>query len=179
MSARAVFLDRDGVVNRSIVRDGKPRPPFEVDDLEILPGVAEALRDLKSLGYLLIVVTNQPDVARGTLRAAQVEAIHARLADQLPIDDFRACFHDDGDGCRCRKPRPGMLLDAAAHWRIDLARSYMVGDRWRDVDAGTAAGCRAFLVDYGYDEPAPAGAFRRVHSLREAADAIMNEEGGS
>jgi len=177
VSARAVFLDRDGVVNRAIVRDGRPYPPANVDELEILPGVAEALRDLKARGYLLIVVTNQPDVARGTLRVEEVEAVHARLAAQLPIDAFVSCYHDSSDGCACRKPKPGMLLDAAARWNVDVARSYMVGDRWRDVDAGNAAGVRALLVDYGYDEQLPAGPFRRVSSLREAADAIMNDEG--
>jgi len=179
VSERAVFLDRDGVVNCAIVRDGRPYPPANVDELEILPGVGGALRDLKARGYLLIVVTNQPDVARGTLRVEDVEAIHARLAAQLPIDAFVSCFHDNGDGCTCRKPKPGMLIDAAARFGIDVARSYMVGDRWRDVDAGNAAGVRALLVDYGYDEQPPAGPFRRVRSLREAADAIMNDEGNA
>lgn len=176
MSARAVFLDRDGVLNRASVLDGRPYPPPDVEHLEILPGVAAALADLKARGYRLIVVTNQPDVARGTLQVADVERIHAQLAEQLPIDEFCSCFHDSADGCTCRKPKPGMLLDAARRWSIDLAQSYMVGDRWRDVDAGNAAGCRAFLIDYGYDERRPAGPFRRVHSLREAADAIIADE---
>ena len=176
MSARAVFLDRDGTINRSILREGKPTPPRSLDELEVLPGVADALRELKARDYLLVVVTNQPDVARGTLRASDLDALHARLAAELPVDEFRACLHDDRDACACRKPKPGMLLDAAQRWNIDLARSYMVGDRWRDVDAGNAAGCRAFLIDYGYDERAPAGPFRRVQSLREAADAIIADE---
>jgi D-glycero-D-manno-heptose 1,7-bisphosphate phosphatase len=177
VSVRAVFLDRDGVINRAIVREGKPYPPATLGELEVLPGVSDALRDLKARGYALIVVTNQPDVARGTLRAEDVAAIHAHLGATLPIDAFFVCFHDSGDHCNCRKPRPGMLLEAARRHDIDLARSYMVGDRWRDVDAGNAAGVRAFLVDYGYDEQQPAGPFRRVRSLREAADAIMNDEG--
>lgn len=176
VSARAVFLDRDGVLNRAIIRDRKPYPPASAEEIEILPGVSEALERLKRLGYLLIVVTNQPDVARGNLRQADVEAIHTRMAVTLPIDDFRSCFHDSGDGCDCRKPRPGMLLDAASCWNVDLARSYMIGDRWRDVDAGNAAGCTVFFVDYGYDELRPSGSYRRVNSLSEAVDLIMREE---
>jgi len=177
VSERAVFLDRDGVINRATVRDGVPHPPGSVGELEILEGVPEALRALKSCGFRLIVVTNQPDVARGTLRVADVEAIHAELARTLPIDEFCTCFHDSADACDCRKPKPGMLRAAAARWNVDLTRSYMVGDRWRDVDAGNAAGCSTFLIDYGYGERAPAGPFRRVSSLREAADAIMNDKG--
>lgn len=174
MSERAIFLDRDGVINRAVVRDGKPYPPADADELEILSGVPEALLRLKRAGYLLIVVSNQPDVARGTMQRANVEAVNACLGERLPIDEFRICFHDSGEGCRCRKPKPGMLLDAAAEWNIDLARSFMVGDRWRDIDAANAAGCTPFLIDYGYNEQLPAGPFRRVHSLREAADIILN-----
>lgn len=176
VSARAVFLDRDGVLNRAIIRDGKPYAPKNPEEIEILPGVSEALEGLKRSGYLLIVVTNQPDVARGNLRQADVEAIHARMAEVLPVDDFFSCFHDSGDECDCRKPRPGMLLDAASRWNVDLSRSYMVGDRWRDVDAGNAAGCTVFFVDYGYDEPRPSGLYRRVNSLSEAVNLIMREE---
>jgi D-glycero-D-manno-heptose 1,7-bisphosphate phosphatase len=172
VSTRAVFLDRDGVLNRAIVRAGKPYPPASPEELEILPGVPQALKRLKGLGYLLIVVTNQPDVARGNLRERDVESIHLCMAAMLPIDDFRTCFHDTGDGCACRKPRPGMLLDAAARWDVDLASSYMIGDRWRDVDAGNAAGCKVFFVDHGYDEARPREPYRRVGSLPEAVEQI-------
>ena len=133
------ILDRDGVINRAFVRGGKPYPPKGVSDTEILPGVGEALRKLHEAGYLLVVVTNQPDVARGTATRAGVDAINGKLARELPIDEFRTCFHDDADGCDCRKPLPGALLAAAREHGIDLARSYMVGDRWRDVEAGRAA----------------------------------------
>ena len=179
VSARAVFLDRDGVINRAIVRDGKPYPPSGVDELEILPGVAAALVRLKSAGYKLVVVSNQPDVARKTTSRSQVEAINATIAAAVPIDDFRMCFHDGDDNCDCRKPKPGMLLDAARQWDIDLAQSFIVGDRWRDIEAGHAAGCAAFFVDYGYDERQPSGSFRRVSSLSEAADLILNAKGDS
>lgn len=155
---RAVFLDRDGVVNRAEVRDGRPYPPSSAEEVEIPEGAAAALADLKAAGFLLIVVTNQPDVARGAQTLEAVNQINARLGAALPIDSFRVCAHDDSANCPCRKPKPGLILEAAAEFDIDLKRSYMVGDRWRDVDAGAAAGCRTVFIDYGYRERGPAAA---------------------
>ncbi len=171
---RAVFLDRDGVINRAVVRDGKPYPPASTDEVEVLPGVADGLRRLKAAGYVLIVVTNQPDVARGRQTREAVEAIHARLAAALPVDDFRVCYHDDKDDCACRKPKPGMIAAAARDHGVDLASSVMVGDRWRDVEAGRRAGCRTVFIDYGYSEPSPARPDAVVRSLAEAADYILS-----
>ena len=176
MSRRAVFLDRDGVLNRAVVRDGNPYPPTGLADLEVLPGVVEALTRLKQAGFLLIVVTNQPDVARGTARRQDVEAMHARLAATLPLYEIRACYHDSRDGCACRKPMPGMLLSAATQHDIDLSESFMVGDRWRDVEAGERAGCRTFFIDYGYAEKQPERCDFRVASLAEAAQTILGLE---
>lgn len=172
---RAVFLDRDGVINRAIVRDGKPYPPASCASLEILHGVSDALQSLHEAGWLLIVVTNQPDVARGTMLRADVEAINAHLQRHLPIDEFRTCYHDSIDGCNCRKPMPGALLAAADVHKIDLASSYMVGDRWRDTEAGERAGCKTIFIDYGYDEKQPNKFKHRVQSLSEAADIILGE----
>ena len=172
---RAVFLDRDGVINRAEVRDGKPYPPVSLAAMEILPGVPEALRALHAEGWLLIVVTNQPDVARGTAKRADVEAINRHLQEALPIDEFRTCYHDAADGCDCRKPAPGALLAAAGAHGIDLQRSFMVGDRWRDVEAGARAGCKTVFFDYGYDEKQPQSFDFKVISLREAADIILGE----
>jgi len=174
---RAVFLDRDGVINRAVVRDGRPYPPASVDDVRLLPGVVAALGRLKAAGYLLIVVTNQPDVARGVQSRATVEAIHARLASALPIDDFRACYHDDGDACACRKPKPGLILAAAREHHVDLTASVMVGDRWRDVEAGRLAGCVTVFVECGYSEPRPDRPDVVVASLEEAAGWILSREG--
>jgi D-glycero-D-manno-heptose 1,7-bisphosphate phosphatase len=171
---RAVFLDRDGVINRAIVRDGKPYPPAHVEELEVLPGVAAALQRLKTAGYLLVVVTNQPDVARGTQSRAMVEAIHARLASILPIDEFRACYHDDGDACACRKPKPGLIFDSARAHNLDLAASVVVGDRWRDVDAGEQAGCATVFLDHGYTERKPQKPDAVFASLPEAAEWILS-----
>ncbi|MEX3916226.1 D-glycero-alpha-D-manno-heptose-1,7-bisphosphate 7-phosphatase [Paraburkholderia sp. BR10872] len=172
---RAVFLDRDGVINRSVVRDGKPYPPSSVAETEILPGVADALVSLRGAGYLLIVVTNQPDVVRGTTSKAAVEAINDHLNAHLALDEFRTCYHDSGDECDCRKPRPGSLLSAAAQHSIDLARSYMVGDRWRDIEAGTRAGCKTIFIDYGYEEKQPESPDFTVTSLLEASKIILRE----
>jgi D-glycero-D-manno-heptose 1,7-bisphosphate phosphatase len=172
---RAVFLDRDGVIIRPIVRDGRPYPPATVDAVDILPGVAEGLARLRDAGFLLVVVTNQPDVARGTQRRDVVDAIHAQLASTLPIDEFRVCAHDDGDACSCRKPKPGLLEDAARAAGIDLAASFMVGDRWRDIEAGRAAGCRTIFIDYHYDEPRPRDPDVIVQSFPDAVDWILGK----
>ena len=175
---RAVFLDRDGVINRAFVRDGKPLPPPTLQELEVLPDVPEALHDLKSHGYQLLVVTNQPDVGRGKQSRAALDAMHQSLSASLPIDDILVCTHTDEDRCDCRKPLPGMLLEASRTHNIDLAASFMVGDRWRDIEAGYNAGCKTILIDYGYSERPPDRApDLRVGSLREAADWIVRSTG--
>ena len=171
---RAVFLDRDGVINRAFVRDGKPFPPPTPQELEILPGVPEALRELKANGFQLLLVTNQPDVGRGKLSVQTLDAMHEDLRTQLPLDDILVCCHTDQDKCDCRKPMPGMIIAAARKHNIDLAASFMVGDRWRDIDAGYNAGCKTILIDYGYSErPPDHEPDLRVGSLREAADWII------
>jgi D-sedoheptulose 7-phosphate isomerase len=171
---RAVFLDRDGVINKAFVRDGKPFPPPSQQELEVLPGVPEALQELKAHGYVLLVVTNQPDVGRGRLSRQMLEEMHQTLLAQLPLDDILVCCHTDQDKCDCRKPMPGMLLEAARRHNIDIANSFMVGDRWRDIEAGYNAGCKTILIDYGYSEKPPdREPDLRVSSLREAADWII------
>jgi D-glycero-D-manno-heptose 1,7-bisphosphate phosphatase len=171
---RAVFLDRDGVVIRAIVRQGRPYPVKTVEGLQILPGAAQALARLKALGFILIVVTNQPDVARGDQRRDVVEAINARISSTLPIDDVLVCFHDDRDRCECRKPLPGLILQGAAAHNVDLTASFLIGDRWRDIAAGRAAGVRTLFIDYGYAERRPEpGADATVANVTEAADWIV------
>ncbi len=174
---RAVFLDRDGVINRPVVREGKPYPPATLAEFELLPGVEEACAKLKEAGWLLIVATNQPDVGRGTQRREEVEAMHAAMGERLPIDRVEVCC-DPGQGqpSDFRKPAPGMLLRAARELDIDLAQSWMVGDRWRDVDCGAAAGCRTIFIDYGYDEKLRAQPTFRAASLLEASAIILAEE---
>jgi D-glycero-D-manno-heptose 1,7-bisphosphate phosphatase len=173
--ARAVFLDRDGVINRALEREGRPYPPTNLAEFEILPEVAGALARLKAAGFLLIVATNQPDVGRGTLAQAVVESIHAHMLAQLPIDRVEVCYHP-GQGatdCDCRKPKPGMLRQAAAALGVDLGRSWMVGDRWRDVDCGHTAGCRTIFIDRGYAEELRQKPDFSARHLAEAADIIL------
>jgi len=173
---RAVFLDRDGVINRALERESKPYPPRSLDEFEILPGVAAACEKLKRGGYLLVVATNQPDVGRGTMAKELVETIHAEMCRQLPIDRVEVCFHP-GQGksaCDCRKPKPGMLLRAARELGIDLKESWMVGDRWRDVDCGHAAGCRTIFIDRGYAEELRQKPHFSAGNLAKAADIILH-----
>lgn len=170
----AVFLDRDGVLNRIYLhRDGKTHPPASPGELEILPGVPKACGELRRAGFLLIVVTNQPDVARGTQRREVVEAINQQLWRQLPLDDVRVCYHDNPDGCACRKPKPGLLLSAADVWDINLAQSYMVGDRLTDIEAGRAVGCKTVLIGGGASVKGRSRPDFKAASLVEAAGLIL------
>lgn|SRR5580698_7304287 len=174
-SRRAVFLDRDGVINRALEHECKPYPPRNLGEFEILPEVPDALARLKADGFLLVVATNQPDVGRGTLAKEVVEEIHAHMLAKLPIDRVEVCFHP-GKGasdCDCRKPKPGMLLHAAKELNIDLSQSWMVGDRWRDVDCGHAAGCKTIFIDRGYAEELKQKPDFSARNLAEAADIIL------
>jgi len=177
MGGRAVFLDRDGVLNRAPVRDGRPQSVVSVEEVELLPGVPEACAMLRDAGFSLIVVTNQPEVARGRVSRDAVEAIHEFLRARLPLDEVRVCYHDDAEGCNCRKPKPGMLLEAARDRGVDLARSFMVGDRWRDIEAGRRAGCKTVFIDYGYDELRPEEMDFKADSLLSAAKWILSARG--
>jgi D-glycero-D-manno-heptose 1,7-bisphosphate phosphatase len=171
---KAVFLDRDGVLNQAVVRNGKPYPPASAAELVLAPDAETTLRELKAEGFLLLVVTNQPDVAKGITTRAAVEEINQKLAAALPVDEIFVCYHQDKDRCDCRKPKPGMILEGARKYNVDLAESFMVGDRWRDVEAGQNAGCRTVFIDGGYEEQQPARpADARVHTLKAAADWIL------
>lgn len=177
VSRPAVFLDRDGVLNRPVVRDGLPFPPANLGEFQLYPGVAEGCQQLKNAGFLLIVVTNQPDVGRGTQSRESVEAMHSKLRADLPaLDGIEVCFHagaSHGEPCDCRKPKPGMLLRAAATHGIGLKRSYLIGDRWRDVDCAHAAGCRAVFIDHGYRETLRENPEFTVTTFREAVAIIL------
>lgn len=170
---RAVFLDRDGVINAPQIRDGKSFPPSRLEDFQLLEGVPKACALLKEAGFLLIVVTNQPDVRTGQQTLEVVEAMHQTMNRQLPLDDVFACYHVDQDDCACRKPRPGMLLEAARRHGVDLSQSFLVGDRRGDILAGQAAGCRCYFIDYQYREPGPTGPFDTVADLLDAATHIL------
>jgi len=170
---RAVFLDRDGVLSRSLLRDGKPMAPTKVEEFDLLPGVVGAVNRLHAAGFLLVVVTNQPDVTTGVTKREAVLEMHERLYQWLPVDDIKVCYHVEADGCDCRKPKPGMLLEASRERGIDLKSSWMIGDRWRDVAAGKSAGCRTILVECSYAERKAEAPDFTVQSLPEAAEIIL------
>ena len=173
---RAVFLDRDGVINQAFLRDGKPYPPKNFNEFVLLPNVVEACKKLNKSGYTIIVVTNQPDVGRGTLSRGIVEEMHNFLLAHLPIDQIAVCYHP-GRGqsdCQCRKPLPGMLLSASKKLGLDLSESWMVGDRFTDIICGKSAGCRTILVGGGYNEESRVTPDFRVSNLAEAVAKILS-----
>ncbi len=177
MPRRAVFLDRDGVLVVPEFRDGRSFAPRRLEDFALYPDAAGSLDALHRAGWLLVVVTNQPDVGNGLVARAVVEAMHDRLNAALPLAAIKACCHRQQDGCDCRKPQPGMLRDAAAELDIDLRASIMVGDRWSDIAAGRAAGCRTVFIDRGYDERPPDGPDAVVGSMAAAARVILEADG--
>lgn len=174
---RAVFFDRDGVLNEAVVRNGVPHPPLSLDQLHPIAGARHAIAALRDAGFLMIGITNQPDVARGAAQRDEIEAINDAIAGQLALDALYTCFHDDADACDCRKPKPGLVLRAAREHDIDLAGSYFIGDRAKDMACAHAAGCTAIFIDYRYAEtPFEIGADAKVTSLDEAVQHILFRE---
>ena len=170
---RAVFLDRDGVVNLAYIRSGKPYPPKDLSQLIILPNVEDSVKSLTKFGFVVVVVTNQPDISKGNSSYEIVNVLHKEISSLTGIKNFYVCPHIDSDKCTCRKPKPGLLLEAAKELNLDLRKSYMVGDRWRDVEAGQKAGCKNFFIDYSYREKRPVEPFIIVSSLLQATEIIL------
>jgi len=171
---RAVFLDRDGVINRCEVRNGKPYAPRRLEDFRLLPGAKNAVRTLKRARFHVIVVTNQPDIGHGLTSKITVEAMHQWLKRHLQPDDIKMCPHRQDENCACRKPKPGMLLEAARQWKLDLANSFMVGDRCGDVIAGNRAGCYTIFINRGYREGKCPKPDRMINSLAAAVRLILS-----
>jgi len=171
----AVFLDRDGVINEVVVRDGKPASPRTLDEFRFVDGIMEALERLRVAGYRLFVLSNQPDVARGLLDRSVLDRMTRRIVTALPVERVLTCAHDEKDGCACRKPRPGMLHQVAAAEGVELSRSFMIGDSWKDMQAGRRAGCRTILLRREYNDGVEAD--HVVASLREAVGLIVGEPG--
>lgn len=168
----AVFLDRDGVVNQSLIINGKPHSPRRIEDLVILNGVKEAVSLLHKKRFVTVVVTNQPDIARGHLTRETLSELHNAISQVTGISNFYVCDHDDHDACECRKPKTGLFSNAAQDLNLDLSRSFVVGDRWKDIEAGQRAGCMCFFIDGKYSERRPSPPFHTVASLLEAAKII-------
>jgi D-glycero-D-manno-heptose 1,7-bisphosphate phosphatase len=170
----AVFLDRDGVVNRNVIRDGKLCAPRTLAQFRLLPGVTAASHALMDAGYPIVIVTNQPDIGNNFITPSIVEAMHERLCATLAPAAIEICPHSQGAGCDCRKPKPGMLTRAAARLGIALEKSFMIGDRWSDVAAGHAVGCRTFLVRRGPIGDLPVMPDAIVGSMPAAARLILS-----
>jgi len=173
---RAVFFDRDGVINAVVIRDGKVTSPRSLREYMIVPDVRECMRRLKETQFLIIVITNQPEVSRGLLRQEKLDEIHGHLSKELPVDAIYCCLHDDHHACACRKPKPGMILDAANRWHIDLKQSFVVGDTEKDMQAARAAGCASILIEAEYN--AGSNSTLRVKNISEAVEYILNSDGG-
>lgn len=171
---RAVFLDRDGVLNVSYVVGGKPYAPTCFADFQLYNGIEGPLNSLKDVGYTLIVVTNQPDVGNDKTAKHEVERMHHYLMDTLPLEAVQVCYHSQLEGCDCRKPKPGMLEEAADRFQIELNESFMIGDRDGDIAAGVAAGCETILIDRGYCEPYVTTPSKTVSDVKEAVDYILD-----
>jgi len=165
---RAAFLDRDGVINKSILENGLPKPPSNIDDVIILDGVIESIEILFKNNFIPIVITNQPDVARGNKLITEINLINTRISKFTKIQHFYSCFHDDLDKCNCRKPKPGMILQATSELDIDVSKSFLVGDRWKDIEAGQKMSISSYFIDYEYPESRPKMPFTKVRSLLEA-----------
>jgi D-glycero-D-manno-heptose 1,7-bisphosphate phosphatase len=173
---RAVFLDRDGVLNRAIVRGGRPLAPRALSDFRLLPRAARNVAALRNFGFRVIVVTNQPDVARKLIAPVELARMNDRIIRTLAVDGLKVCAHGQDEGCGCRKPNPGMLLEAASEHDIELRTSYMVGDRWSDIEAGKRAGCYTIKIERGYVNDKAVRADAVVHSLSAAVKHISNRE---
>ena len=168
MKKRAAFLDRDGVINKSILENGLPKPPSNINDIIILDGVIESIEILFKNNYVPIVITNQPDVARGNKLITEINLINRKISKLTKIQHFYSCFHDDLDNCKCRKPKPGMILQAASELDIDVSNIFLVGDRWKDIQAGQKMSISSYFIDYKYPELRPEMPFIKVDSLLEA-----------
>lgn len=171
MKEKAIFLDRDGVINKVIFRDGKPCSPRILEEFVFNGGIKEAIHKMKELGYRVFVVSNQPDIARGMISQEFLDRMNQEIWQEVPVDDIFICPHDDHHDCSCRKPKPGLLLEAAKKWKIDLLSSFMIGDTWKDMEAGKRAGCRTILLETPYNQDT--GCDYRVKSLREAIEDII------
>jgi D-glycero-D-manno-heptose 1,7-bisphosphate phosphatase len=172
---RAAFLDRDGVLNPMRQNGGGWRAPLALDEFAPYPWAAECVARLKAAGWPVLVVTNQPEIGTRELDPRVLETMNERLRREVGVDAIYVCPHVDADGCDCRKPKPGLLLQAAREWDVDPGLSFMVGDRWRDVDAGRAAGCATILVAGPVEGPAQPD--YRAGDLRDAVTTILRRKG--
>jgi D-glycero-D-manno-heptose 1,7-bisphosphate phosphatase len=171
MMNRAVFFDRDGVINKVILRDGKPYSPRKLEEFILNEGIGEAVDRLRGRGFKVFIVSNQPDVTRGEITQSLLDLMTQQIRREISVDEIYICPHDDQQGCLCRKPKPGMLFQAMWEWDINLKTSFLIGDTWKDMEAGRAAGCKTILLDAPYNQNIRCDF--RAKSLSEATDIIL------
>ncbi len=174
MKNKAIFLDRDGVINKVVMRKGIVSSPWRLEEFEILPNVKECLKEFKKMEFLNIVFTSQPDISRGLLKIEDLGEMHKFIMETLLVDGIKFCPHDDKNNCNCRKPKPGLLLEAAKKWSIDLKKSYVIGDTWKDIGAGKAAGCKTILIRREYNKDFQKDYDFEVNNLEETVEIIKN-----
>jgi len=143
---KAVFIERDGVLNQAFVNGRQQVGPASLAEFRLQEGVLPLLARLKEAGFLLLVTTNQPGIARGDLSRRELDRMHDQLRRLIPVDDIFICPHDDPDRCPCRKPRPGLFQEARCKWQLNMNASFVVSDKWQDVEAARSAGCTSILI---------------------------------
>jgi len=150
----AVFLDRDGVINEVVFHKevNKPSSPWKFEEFEMFLDIKKPLKKLKKLGYYLFIISNQPDISRGFIEEGTTEKINQIIYKKLPIDEIITCPHDDAHNCNCRKPKPGMINILAKKYDIDKTKSFLIGDSWKDIEAGKSAGLKCILLYTPYNK---------------------------
>jgi D-glycero-D-manno-heptose 1,7-bisphosphate phosphatase len=180
---KAVFLDRDGVINRGFIVDGKSYAPRKIEDFKLLPFVIQSVEKLINNGFLVIVITNQPDIANGLLDIETLNLMHEKLITKLKLTDIYFCPHSKNENCECRKPKPGMIYSAVKKYKINISNSFLVGDRASDIEAANAIRCRSIFINRNYKEPKPFTQEKTVNSLKSATNYILklkkNKDGKS
>ena len=172
MSRRLAFLDRDGILSVPLTRNGKGYAPRSLQELQLYPDIRSSVFRLKRLGFEVVVVTNQPDVAAGIISRAELEAINVEVVARSGVARVRVCPHAREEFCRCRKPRPGLLQAENEFGPVNFAESWMVGDRDSDLSAGNLAGCRTVFVNRGWRAESGLQACFAANDLGEAVALI-------
>lgn len=173
---RAFFLDRDGVINKSLLKKGKPLAPREFKQFKIIKNVDKSLIFLKKQGFKNIIITNQPDIKKGLIKNSTSKRINKEIKKKLQIDDIFICKHTDEDNCNCRKPKTGLIKKAKKKWNIDLKKSYLIGDRWRDIFLANKLKINCFYIDKNYKERKPKKYNYKVKNLYAAIRKLKNNE---
>ena len=181
----AVFIERDGLLNRVRVERRQPRSPLSMEEFQINPEAIAPLKALKEAGFVVLATTNQPGLSRGTLPRRELDRMHVLLQKTFSLDGILVCPHDENDACPCRRPKPGLLIEAAFKWHLEIDHSFVVSEMWQDAQAAHVAGCTSLLIrspwngsghhDYVLDDLAElAGKVTQLHAMHQP-DLAMSE----